>query len=194
MKKKDYIEELIEKNREGLNANEPPRGHLRRFKEKLDQQNKQRRSSLKLVWKIAAAAVFAFLVVNQGILWFASDKGHSGEDSSTPEWTLASVSSEYEEVEFYYTNAINGGLEQLEQMAEEGFISEKEQQMMETELKEFEAVYSRLRDDLSASPNDERVIQAMLDYYQTKLNMITMIVNKLQEVKQKKYDHHENEI
>jgi hypothetical protein len=74
-------------------------------------------------------------------------------------------------------------------MAAEGLISEEEQQMMDTELAEFENVYQKLQNDLATNPNDERIINAMLEYYQTKLSLINMIVNKLEEVKQKNASH-----
>jgi hypothetical protein len=98
--------------------------------------------------------------------------------------TLASVSPEYQEVEFYYTNAINVGLNQWETLNNEGFISDEEQKMMDAELVEFEERFKNLQQDLAANPNDERVINAMLEYYQAKLSVINMIVNKLEEVKQ----------
>ena len=193
MKEKDYIEELMTKNLEGLNDNEPSEGHFERFEEKLAKQHQKSSFSWKVVWKVAATVIFVFLAVNQGIIWFSSDSENTVASSGRQEMSLSSVSQEYEEVEFYYTNSINDGLMQWEKMAEAGLVSEQEQEMMEVELAEFENVYDRLQNDLAASPNDERVINAMLEYYQKKLSLITMIVNKLEEVKQKN-ESHETEI
>lgn len=194
MKEKDYIEELISKNLEELNDNTPPEGHFERFEEKLAKQHNKRTFSMNVVWKVAAAVIFVFLAVNQGIIWFSADEEQPQFTTSREQVSLASVSDEYEEVEFYYTNAINSGLNQWERMASEGLITEEEQQMMDTELAEFENVYQKLQNDLAANPNDERVINAMLEYYQTKLSLINMIVNKLEEVKQKNNRNHETEI
>lgn len=193
MKEKDYIEELIAKNLEGLNDSEPSEGHFERFEEKLAKQHQKSSFSWKVVLKVAAAVIFVFLAVNQGIIWFSSDSENTVASTTQQEMSLASVSPEYEEVEFYYTNAIKDGLVQWEKMAEAGLISEQEQQMMEVELTEFENVYGWLQEDLAASPNDKRVINAMLEYYQKKLSLITMIVNKLEEVKHKN-ESHETEI
>lgn len=189
MKEKDYIEELITKNLEGLNDSEPSEGHFERFEQKLAKQNEKRSFSWNMVWKVAAAVIFVFLAVNQGFIWFSSESENTIASGGQQEMSLASVSPEYQEVEFYYTNAINDGLVQWEKMAQAGLISEQEQEMMDVELTEFEDVYDRLQSDLAASPNDERVINAMLEYYQKKLSLITMIVNKLEEVKQKNEDH-----
>ena len=194
MKEKDNIEELILNNLKELNNEEPPAGHFERFEAKLEGLNKKKKFiSLNLVWKVAAAAVFAFLIVNQGIIWFSPEKGNESVEKMTTGMTLASVSPEYEEVEFYFTSAISGGLNQWEKLVSEGLISEGEQQMMNNELNEFEEVYNNLQADLSSNPNDERVINAMLEYYQTKLSLINMIVEKLEEVKQKTNVNYETE-
>jgi hypothetical protein len=194
MKEKDNIEELILNNLKELNNTEPPTGHFERFEAKLEGLDKKKKIiSLNLVWKVAAAAVFAFLIVNQSIIWFSPEKGNQSVEKMATGMTLASVSPEYEEVEFYFTSAINGGLNQWEKLVSEGLISEDEQQMMNNELTEFEVVYKNLQADLSVNPNDERVIQAMLEYYQTKLSLINMIVEKLEEVKQKTKTNYETE-
>ena len=73
----------------------------------------------------------------------------------------------------------------------DGYISKEEQELMDTELSDFETRYKNLQTDLAANPNDERVINAMLEYYQSKLEIISMIVNKLQEVKQQKNNNNE---
>lgn len=194
MKKKDNIEDLILNNLEALNDNEPNEGHFERFEARLQAMNQKKKVfSLNVVWKVAAAAVFAFLVVNQGIIWFSAEPRNQTSAAGNQEMTLSTVSAEYEEVEFYYTNAINVGLNQWENLVEQGLISQEEQQMMQNELEEFEIVFQKLQNDLSLSPNDDRVINAMLEYYQTKLSLINMIVEKLQEVKQKNNENHETE-
>jgi hypothetical protein len=194
MNKKDYIEELISKNLKELNDHEPPEGHFERFEKKLAKQHKKSTFSLNVIWKVAAAVIFVFLAVNQGIIWFSPEKEQPMQVTGREQVSLASVSDEYEEVEFYYTNAINSGLSQWEKMAADGLITEEEQQMMDTELTEFETVYQKLQNDLAANPNDERVINAMLEYYQTKLSLINMIVDKLEEVKQKNESHKTSKI
>ena len=138
-----------------------------------------------MVWKVAAAVIFVLLATNQAFIYFSpNSQGSLFSGFNKNEFTLASVSPEYEEVEFYYTNSINVGLNQWNSLTEEGFISEEEQKMMDSELNEFEELYGNLQKDLAANPNDERVINAMLEFYQAKLSVINMIVSKLQEVKQ----------
>ncbi len=187
MKTKDNIEEIILNNLEGLNDNEPMDGHFERFQAKLKEQNKKKVISLNMILKVAAAVIFVLLATNQAFIYFSPDNmGLLSSGLKSPEVTLASVSPEYEEVEFYYTNAINVGLEQWYQLKNEGLISEEEQLLMDDEMKEFEKLQKSLQSDLAANPQDERVINAMLEYYQTKLSLINMIVAKLEEVKEMK--------
>ena len=191
MKERDNIEEMILNNLKELNDSEPLDGHFERFQAKLNNQNKKRKFNLSIVWKVAAAVVFVLLAVNQANIYFSHDKQNENLATNNSGFSLASVSPEYKEVEFYYTNAISVGLNQWNNLKTDGFISETEQEMMNTELAEFEARFKNLQTDLAANPNDERVINAMLEYYQSKLEIINMIVNKLQEVKQEKNKSHE---
>ena len=186
MKTRDNIEEIILNNLKDLNDLEPMDGHFERFQAKLNKQNKRKLITFSLIWKVAAAVVFVLLAVNQANIYFSPNKQIENLAINNPDFSLASVSPEYKEVEFYYTNAISVGLNQWDNLKTDGFISETEQDLMNTELTEFEERFKNLQTDLAANPNDERVINAMLEYYQAKLEIINMIVNKLQEVKQQK--------
>ena len=187
MKEKDYIEDMLKQNIDALNDNEPMEGHFARFEEKLAKQNpKKRKITLNVIWKVAAVLVFAFLAGNQAYIYFSPDnQGMFASSNQNNDITLASLSTEYEEVEFYYTNSINSGIEQWNKLNEEGLISEDEQAMMSEELAEFETRFKSLQNDLKTNPEDERVINAMLEYYQAKLSVINIIVDKLEEVKQR---------
>ncbi|HSH20067.1 MAG TPA: hypothetical protein VLA03_06425 [Draconibacterium sp.] len=193
MKAKDNIEEIILNNLKELNDFEPKEGHFERFQAKLNSSQKKKKITFSIVWKVAAAIVFVLLAVNQVNIYFSPDS-EGTFPATNSEFSLASVSPEYEEVEFYYTNAISVGLEQWNALQADGFISKEEQGLLDTELTEFEVRYKNLQADLASNPNDERVINAMLEYYQTKLEIINMIVNKLEEVKQQKINSHENNI
>lgn len=193
MKANDKIEEIILKNLESLNDDEPQNGHFERFEAKLNLQHKKKRFTLNTLWKVAAAIIFILLATNQAYIYLSPNNQDSiFSTNNQNNVTLASVSEEYKEVEFYYTNAINVGMSQWNVFAEEGFVSEEEQQMMNDELNEFEGLYKTLQNDLKANPNDERVVNAMLEYYQAKLSVINIIVTKLQEVKQTNKNHETN--
>lgn len=188
MKDKDYIGDLISQNLEELNNNDPMEGHFARFKEKLNKQNKKKRKiTLNVVWKVAAAIVFVLLASNQAFMYFSpNNQGMFASKNANSAITLASLSTEYQEVEFYYTSAIKTGIGQWNKLNTAGLISDEEQILMKEELAEFETLFGNLQTDLQTNPNDERVINAMLEYYQAKLSVINIIVDKLEEVQQRK--------
>ena len=65
--------------------------------------------------------------------------------------------------------------------------------MLQKELIEMDEVYSQLKKDLKKNSNDQRVINAMIDHYQTKLNVMSYIVNQLKEVQSENSNIEDNE-
>ena len=55
--------------------------------------------------------------------------------------------------------------------------------MLKEELKNMDVTYKELQKELKANPNDERVINAMIEHYQTKLNVMTYILDQLKQIK-----------
>lgn len=175
----DELEKLILNNRHSLEDEEPMEGHFERFEARLQKASKPTKViNFRPILQIAAIVVFALLAVNQVRIYFFPNKQE--------ELTLGSISPEYREVEFYYTSAIEMGMNQWDKLSNEGLISESEQQMMMEEQKEFDQMYQRLQKELEANPNDERVINGMIEYYQARMSLINLIINKLEEVKKQK--------
>ena len=84
----------------------------------------------------------------------------------TKQQTIAAVSPEYKEAEIFYQTSIKENQSLLETYFTQGVTSPKEQQVIKDELKDLEALYQELLKDLDANPTDERVISAILEYYQ----------------------------
>jgi len=183
----DELERLIINNRPSIQNEEPMDGHFERFEARLQKVSKPTsKNHLKLFLRIAAIVVFALLAVNQARIYFFPEKEEV--------LSLGSISEEYREVEFYYTNSIQSGMNQWEKLKNEGLISVTEQQMMQKEQEEFDQMFQKLQEDLKANPDDERVINAMLEYYQTRMNIMNLVISKLKEVKQSKNKNHEIKI
>lgn len=183
----DLLEKMIRENKEAFET-DAPEGHAERFEARLNQQfGKAKRPAWKPYLQAAAAILLIWLAGNQAYHYF-SQPPHEQPAS------LASVSPEYAEVEFYYTSAINQGMHEWEKLSRNGYLTDEDQQLMQNEMDEFDRTYTRLQQELAANPEDERVINAMLELYQTKLSIITLIIQKLEEIKQQKNNHHETEI
>ena len=182
----DILEKAIRENKE-LFEDDAIDGHFERFEAKLNKEFGHRRKfNRKLYLRIAVSIVFVSLLGNQLRIYLAPDKA--------PVSNLASVSPQYSEVEFYFTSAINQSMSEWEQLNKEGYISEDDQKMIKQEMADFDQLHLQLQNELKATPDDERVINAMLEYYQARLNVITLVINKLNNVKQQKLTNNETEI
>jgi len=183
----DIMEKTFRDNKAIFEEDAPP-GHFERFEQRLNQQHirpfyRQRKFYL----RVAAAVVFVLLVGNQVRMYM-------DRPTERPA-TLSSVSPEYREAEFYYTTSIDEGMRHWKRLTADGEISPEEQDMMKQEIAEFDATYKRLQEELAANPEDERVINAMLELYQTRLSIINLIINKLEDIKKlKENNHDESEI
>ncbi len=181
----DFLENTIREQRDDFDE-EPLDGHFDRFKEKLEKASaRNRKQPLKYYLQIAAVVLIMLLAGNQIRMYL---------DQKESPATLSSVSPEYSEVEFYYTSAISQGLSECKNLSSEGLLSGTDQEAITKEMKEFDQTYARLQKELEASPGDKRVINAMLEVYQAKLNIITMIINKLESVKKQKEKNDEHKI
>ena len=68
--------------------------------------------------------------------------------------------------------------------------------MIMEELSEMDSIYNSMKKDLKTSPNDERIINAMIEHYQLKLEVMTNLLEQLQEINtnNKQTGHENNEI
>ena len=96
------------------------------------------------------------------------------------------------EASFYYTSKINTGIRELETMAKDGIGSAIEIVQIKHELSEMDSLFLNLQQEYKANPNDERIINAMIEYYQTKLDIVNTIKTDLENVKQQKRKYNES--
>ena len=77
-------------------------------------------------------------------------------------------------------------------MANEGIGLATEIVQIKHELSEMDSLFLNLQQEYKANPNDERIINAMIEYYQTKLDIVNTIKTDLENVKQIKRKYNEN--
>jgi len=179
----DELDKIIIENRSAFEQ-EPLDGHLDRFADRLRlAESKRRWFQLTTFLKVAAVLVIILLSANL----YVHIRSLRSEVKET-----AIVKGELREASFYYTNSINNGIRDLEKMANEGIGSQKELIQIKQELSEMDLLFVNLQAEYKANPNDERIINAMIGYYQTKLEIVNTIKTDLENVKQLKGKHHEN--
>jgi hypothetical protein len=189
MKKSDVmknIEDIIRSNKDFFEDAEPSTGHFERFNRKLEmrfQGNSVKRSIVPYLLKAAVVT----LLITLSSLWTWD---HFIRSSSS-RMTLGQVSPQYKEVENYYVHQVN--LMEGEIVNVDLKNNPAQKSMLMKEMKSMDSTYVSLQKELKANPNDERIINAMIEHYQTKLEVMTYIVNQLKTIRNDNQNKKENE-
>ena len=182
----ENIENIIRKNKAVFEDREPMDGHFDRFGWKLEKRLHSQTKRKSIVPYLLRAAVVTLLVTLSS-LWawdnfIRSEKGMMA---------LGDVSPQYKEVENYYVHQVSlmeGELLNLD------FSTNPEQKiMLENEMKSMDSVYVQLQVELKANPNDERIINAMIEHYQTKVDILNYILGQLKAIRNGNQNTQENE-
>lgn len=180
------IEDIIRSNRAIFEDNEPSEGHLERFSVKLEIRCKGKAVKRSIVPYLLKAAVVTLLVTLSS-LWTWD---HFIRPGST-RMTLGQVSPQYKEVENYYIHQVN--LMEGEIVNVDLKNNPNQKAVLMKEMKSMDSVYVSLQKELKANPNDERIINAMIEHYQTKLEVMTYIVDQLKSIRKVNQNTTENE-
>lgn len=105
--------------------------------------------------------------------------------------TLGDVSPQYKEVENYYIHQVS--LMQSEIVTVDLKNNPAQKVILMKEMKSMDSVYVQLQKELKANPDDERIINAMIEHYQTKLEVMTIIVNQLESIRNENQNKKQDE-
>ncbi len=175
----EQFEKFIADQRDKIQDDEPIEGHFKRFEMKLLASAPKKRTNYWIGFASGVAAVVAI-----GLIAFL----FTGKPEKK-NLTLSDLSEQYADVEFYYTSTIEFQTKQLEELCKKYGKDDKALQLLTREIKEYDQTYDQICTELKTTPNDERVINALITYYRTKLEIINKI---LSEVKNKQKESHEN--
>jgi hypothetical protein len=170
------IEDIIRLNREYFEDKEPSEGHFDRFSVKLEIRCNAKANKRSIVPYLLRAAVITLLVTLSS-LWTWDHFIRTGSSRMT----LGQVSPQYKEVENYYIHQVS--LMEGEIVNTDLKSNPEQKEILVKEMKSMDSVYVSLQKELKANPNDERIINAMIEHYQTKLEVMTYIVNQLKTLK-----------
>jgi hypothetical protein len=180
------IEDMIRSNRDFFEDKEPSEGHFERFSVKLELRAKGKTIKRSIVPYLLKAAVVTLLVTLSS-LWTWDHFIRSGSSRMT----LGQVSPQYKEVENYYIHQVNMMEGEIVNIDLKNNPNQKT--VLMKEMKSMDSVYVSLQKELKSNPNDERIINAMIEHYQTKLEVMTYIVNQLKSIRKVNQNNTENE-
>ncbi len=161
------IDKIIKSRREEFDYAEPAEGHFERFKGKLPKQVKKNY----LFLRIAAAVMTATFIT--AAAWIYTD-------IETTETRITVFSPEIQETIYYY-NSLNWQMEN--QIMEMPLEDNKEKRRIQNDIEKYEENYPQLMNDLLKFPNDQRVINAVIEYHRSKTQILEHILGHLQQKK-----------
>lgn len=170
------LEKIMKDNSAKFLSQEPTEGHFDRFEQKLARKKKKARiiQLSKRISRIAAVGLLALM----SSLWAYNEFLQPNQQSLK----LGDVSQEYQEVEFFFTSQIDSRYQDIQ---DSPLIDDEEyKSSLLEELNHMDSVYENLQQELGANPNDERIINAMIRHYQTKLKIMNDILDRLQQIQE----------
>lgn len=190
------MKQFIEQNRSQFDNCEPADGHFDRFMQKLEAD--QRRTigrSRSQILKIAAVAVVAAIIgtvvagtsIHQSVKLIES--GMANADSKTPmelverttRYVKAKVEPEYSETQKYYITLVDS---RLDEIRTDNTVDEKQKAELLKAMSEMDELFINLQKELKANPDNAVLIDAMINHYQTKIEVLNKIISNLNSIKQ----------
>jgi hypothetical protein len=166
------IEEIISSNKNLFEGAEPSDGHFEKFTRKLEKRFHKSSRTISIVPYLLRAAVVVLLVTLSS-LWTWDHFIRPGSQRMA----LGDVSPQYKEVENYYVHQVSIMEGEIINIDLENDPQQKE--IFLQEMESMDSTYIQLQKELKANPNDERIINAMIDHYQTKIDVMSYILNQL---------------
>lgn len=176
----DNLEKFIRENRCDFDTEVPSLNVWANLDQHLDSQ----RPSGRVVWMKrlrVAAAVLALLVAGGAAGAYLTNQNKAVE-------SLADVSPEHAEMERYFSTQVEEKLAKLATYKQDGVVK--------ADLQELDQAYEQLRKELENAPAgaEEKIIQAMIETYQTKINILEQVLEKVENVNPTNINTAEDEI
>lgn len=180
------IDDIIRSNRDFFEDAEPSKGHFERFERKLEARFGRTAVKRSIAPYLLRAAVVTLLITLSS-LWTWDHFINPGRNKMA----LGDVSPQYREVENYYIHQVNMMESELNTIT---LVNDPaHNQMLKKEMESMDSVYIQLQKDLKANPDDERIINAMIEHYQTKVEVMSYILNQLKELRNETQNTMEDE-
>jgi len=179
----DWLDELIKENKEMFATDEPLDGHYGRFEERLRREKK--RHQIRLAFRILSVAAMGLVLVASSI--FIYERLVGGKPAVM---YLRDVNPEMSRVEYYFTTQIEQTTAGIDSLA--AFSDEATRSLMNREMAEMDSVHTALTRQLGQYPGDERIINAMIGYYRTKLEIMNSFLLTLEQIRQEQQFNNNN--
>ena len=159
------IEEFIQNNKDSFEE-ELPKGHFQRFENRRGTSSESSWSIKLNRYLVVAASVVVILTIGFVALLTRGNL-------SSSEYLLSNITPELYETEAYYQTEINQKMETLSER-------EKIDKSIFIDLMEMDESFETIKKDIEENPGDERLISAILNTYQMKMDLLDEILNRIE--------------
>jgi hypothetical protein len=174
------FEDFIKNNKEEFDEIEPSEDLWSKIEQSLSLQEelpKKRETktfSLAFVLRVAASVI---IVMGIGFgIYLQSQKGANGID-------LAAINPEYAKQQMHYASLVETKLTELKSVAKADPQLYKE---FSAEIAKMDSTYKKLNSDLATSPNQERVLRAMIRNLQIQTEVLNQQLSVIEQFNQMK--------
>lgn len=173
---KDRLEEFVKQNREGFDIYEPDPSLFLKINPKSGYADSRSRSFAVIRWMAAAAVIF--LCVTAAV-YFITDGSRSEKK------IYGELYQEIIETEAYYTAMVSQKYNELTPYLNS---SPEMKDDLDTDLMELDGIYMELKNDLKENVGNPEVVEAMIQQYRMKVEILEDLLNQL---KEKENNHYE---
>ncbi len=190
----DELKSFFEQNRNLFDTEEPLAGHFERFQQRLEAEHKQRnRFNYKRIFYVAASVVVAVVVsvealsllLGKGVETIQNEVAELNIDSTnefvrqTTQNVKSKLNPEYRETQKYYITEVDNRLDQIKATS----MDEEQKAELLKELSEMDELFAKLQKELKSSPDNQVLIEAMINHYKMKIEVMNQIINNLNSIK-----------
>lgn len=190
MKEDDYfneLEEFINKNRDQFDDLEPSPKVWTKINQNLPKQNNWIIYT-KRISSIAALLIIGFFISELRFIYKSSNIETSSLNDTIINNENSELFAEFNETEIYYTQMVNTKINELKVSV--NYNGEIEQEI-NLEMNELDSIYSELKNDLKDNIDNQEVINAMIQNYRIKLEILEDISRALNNNSPEKTNNYE---
>lgn len=161
------LEEIIRSNTGAFDSEEPSAAHFKTFLKKLDDshRNVKKERFIRVLTHVASVAAVFLLVISIVLL-----RQQSSNDNLSQK-----LPAEVTEIENYFQFQIESNLRTLNSSLENCPVQKKNLQSC---FRELDKSFKTIRNDLKENPGNELVLNALINHYQTKLEIMEQITRQ----------------
>lgn len=176
---KDKLEDFIQSHRQQFDDLDPRPETWDKIRQSLNQDKKK---DYTWVWKIAAAV---FLCLSVGLAVERSMQVDNSQMAVADEQSLVPGTKELKEVETYYAQLIGKKRAEIELVIERKGLGDVE---LLKDMEQLDAMYLKLKKDLKRNQNDERLINAMIQNLQLRVEILNKQLKILERISKQEED------